>query len=219
MARPLAYPLAPRVSAPDLPREFFDVIGLERRGDHLQASIGGLSGEVDASHAALTECIVAAASVDRLDLTGATLVDVEFNGLRATSVRGADARLRRVLLTGGRIGTLDLGAAGIDEVELRGIRIDYLSLGGAKVEDLRVADCAIETLDLPQATLTRVRFENTRAGEVDTRGMRADSVDFRGLDAAAYLDVSSLRRVTLTPWQVEQLAPAFAAALATDVQD
>ena len=219
MARPPAYPQPPRVSAPDLPRELTDVIGLERRADHLQVNIGGLDGEVDASHAALTECTVAAASVDRLDLTGATLVDVEFDALRATSVHGADARLRRVRLTGGRIGTLDLGAAGIDEVELRGIRIDYLSLGGAKVEDLLVADCTIETLDLPQATLTRVRFENTRAGEVDTRGMRADSVDFRGLDAAAYLDVASLRRVTLTSWQVEQLAPAFAAALAIDVQD
>ena len=218
MARPPAYPQTPRLAAPDLPRELSDVTGLERHGDHLRARIGGLNGEVDASHAALTECTVAASSVDRLNITGATLVDVEFDALRATSVHGADARLRRVRLTGGRIGTLDLGAAGIDEVELRGIRIDYLSLGGAKVEDLLVADCTIETLDLPQATLTRVRFENTRAGEVDTRGMRADSVDFRGLDAAAYLDVASLRRVTLTPWQVEQLAPAFATALAIDVQ-
>ena len=219
MARPPAHPQPPRLSPPDLPRAFAEIVGVEPHGDFLQARITGWEGTVDASHAAFTECTVAAASVDRLELTGATLVDVEFDALRATSVHGREARLRRVRLTGGRIGTLDLATAGVDEVELRGIRIDYLSLGGAKVEDLLVADCTIGTLDLPQATLSRVRFESTRAEEVDTRGMRADSLDLRGLDAASYLDVGSLRGATLTPWQIEQLAPAFATALGIDVQD
>ena len=106
-----------------------------------------------------------------------------------------------------------------NEVELRGVRIDYLSLGAAAVEDLLVAECTITTLDLPQATLTRVRFEDARADEVDTRGMKADSLDLRGLAAAAFLDVGSLRGATLTPWQIGQLATAFAAAVGIDVQD
>lgn len=174
---------------------------------------------MDAAHAALTECAVVAASVERLDLTGATLVDVEIEQLGATTVNGRDARLRRVRLTGGRIGTLDLTGARVDEVELREVRIDYLSLAGAKVEDLLIAGCTIRTIDLPQAVLSRVRVVDSRADEVDVRGMRSDSVDLRGLEAASYLDIPSLRGATLTPWQVEQLAPAFAAALGIDVRD
>ncbi|KRB37694.1 hypothetical protein [Microbacterium sp. Root180] len=217
MARP-DLPVAPRIGEPDLPRDFTEVDALSPYDDLLRCRIAGLADTTDASHAALTECVVAAASVDRLDLLGATLVDVEIDALKATSISARESRLRRVRFTGGRIGTLDLTGAGIDEVELRGIRIDYLSLAAAKVEDLLIADCTIVTLDLPQATLSRVRFESTRADEVDTRGMRADSLDLRGLDAASYLDVSSLRGATLTPWQVEQLAPAFASALGIDVQ-
>ncbi|MGN8551774.1 UNVERIFIED_CONTAM: pentapeptide repeat-containing protein [Microbacterium sp. SLM126] len=217
MARP-DLPVAPRIGEPDLPRDCTEVDALSPYDDLLRCRITGLSDTTDASHAALTECIIAAASVDRLDLLGATLVDVEIDALKATSISAREARLRRVRFTGGRIGTLDLAGAGIDEVELRGIRIDYLSLAAAKVEDLLIADCTIVTLDLPQATLSRVRFESTRADEVDTRGMRADSLDLRGLEAASYLDVSSLRGATLTPWQVEQLAPTFASSLGIDVQ-
>ncbi|KQZ84080.1 hypothetical protein ASD56_08660 [Microbacterium sp. Root166] len=213
------HPQPPRIGAPDLPPRLDQSPGLTARGDHFQLRITDLDAVTDAAHAALTECTVAAASVDRLDLTGATLVDVSIEELRATTVVARDARLRRVRITGGRIGTLDLATAGIDEVELRGVRIDYLSLGGAKVEDLLVADCTIVTLDMPQATLTRVRFENTRADEVDTGGMRADSVDLRGLDAASYLNVGALRGATLSPWQVEQLARALAASHGIDVQD
>lgn len=218
MPRP-ELPVAPRIDAPDLPAELDDVEGVAPRDDLQRARVVGLQRVTDASHAALTECEVAAASVDRLELLGATLVDVEIGALAATAVSAREARLRRVRFTGGRIGTLDLMSAGVDEVELRGIRIDYLSLGAAKVEDLRIVDCTITTLDMPQAILSRVRFENTRADEVDTRGMRADSLDLRGLDAASYLDVSSLRGATFTAWQVEQLASALAASVGIDVRD
>jgi hypothetical protein len=219
MGRPPELPHPPRLAAPDLPRDLADSSVLHRHGDHVRERIAGLTGAVDAAHAALTECAVVAASLDRLDLTGATLVDVELQELRASSVSAREARLRRVRVSGGRIGSLDLGGAGVDEVELRGVRIDYLSLGGAKVEDVLIAGCTITTIDLPLATLSRVRFEDSRADEVDARGMRADSLDLRGLDAVGYLDVAALRGATLSPWQVEQLAPALAASLGIDVRD
>lgn len=212
-------PVAPRLAEPDLPSEFEQVAGITPHADLLRSRITDLDAVTDAAHSALTECTVAAASVERLDLRGATLVDVEIDSLRATAVSAREARLRRVRITGGRLGTLDLQGAGVDEVELRGVRIDYLSLAAAKVEDVVIADCTILTLDLPQSTLTRVRFEGTRADEVDTRGMRANSLDLRGLDAASYLDVASLKGATLTSWQVEQLAPALAAALGVHIRD
>ncbi|MFE7845019.1 pentapeptide repeat-containing protein [Microbacterium sp. NPDC057407] len=211
-------PAPPRIAAPDLPDELVEVEGLSAHADLLRSRIVRLDAVTDASHAALTECRVEAPVVDRLDLLGATLVDVEVEGLRAASLSGREARLRRVRITGGRIGTLDLAGAEADEVEIRGIRIDYLSLAGARVEDLHIVDCVLGTLDLPHAVLSRVRIEETRADEVDSRGMRSDGVDFRGLDAVSFLDVAALRGVTISPWQAEQLAASFAASLGIDVR-
>ena len=173
----------------------------------------------DAAHAAITECAVVGGAVDRLDLAGASLVDVDISALRATAVLGRRARLRRVRITGGRIGTLDLADAQLDEVELRGIRIDYLSLAAATVNDLIVADCTIGSLDVPQARLSRVAFTDSAADEVDTRGLRCEHLDLRGLEAVSYLDLAALRGATLSPRQVGALAPSLAAALGIRIDD
>lgn len=212
-------PLPPRISAPDLPSRFKSVAALERHDDVLQARIDGLSGDVDAAHAHLAECLIAEPAVDALDIGGATLTDVELAMGRATELRSRDARWRNVLVHGGRIGTLDLTATELVGVELRGIRIDYLALGSADVSDLLIVDCTIGSLDIPLAKLSRVRFEGSRADEVDTRGVRLENVDLRGLEALFYTDPLALRGATLSPRQLELLATGFAAALGIDVQD
>ena len=159
------------------------------------------------------------AVVERFDLTGATLVDVDVSALRATTLTARSARFRRVRITGGRIGTLDLTDAELDEVELRGVRIDYLTLAAARVSDLLIADSTIGTLDMPRATVSRMAFTDCRADEVDTRGLHAKDLDLRGLEAVSYVDPGSLRGATLSARQVEFLAPALAHALGICVLD
>ncbi|GAA1990251.1 pentapeptide repeat-containing protein [Microbacterium pumilum] len=210
--------IAPRVSAPDLPRELGDGPAPARGEESFQLRWTTLRATTDAAHSSISECEVLDAALERLDLTGATLVDVDISGLRATAVVGRDARLRRVRISGGRIGTLDLAAADVDEVELRGIRIDYLSLAAARVQDLLISGCTIGTLDIPRARLVRVAFHDSKSDEVDTRGLQAEHVDLRGLDALSYLDLAALRGTTLSPSQVETLAPAFASALGIRVE-
>ncbi|WP_345750359.1 pentapeptide repeat-containing protein [Microbacterium rhizophilus] len=218
MAKKTDRPIRPRVSAPDLPARLADAVP-RRHGDEHQVRFAGLSGSVDLAHSALEECAIEDAAVDALDLLGATLIDVDVRDLRAASVSARDTTIRRLRISGGRIGSLDLTSARIAEFELRDVRIDYLTLGGARGEDILISGCAIRALDLPQAALTRVAFEDCRADEVDPRGLRAADVDLRGLDAGSFLDVMSLRGVTLSPFQVERLAPAFAAAAGIDVRD
>ncbi|WP_458041369.1 MULTISPECIES: pentapeptide repeat-containing protein [Bacteria] len=219
MARREEHPFAPRVSPPDLPRELTVAPGLRRGAEHFQQSFTALEETTDASHSEISECRFFRASVDALTLTGASVVDVDIDQLRATTISARGARLRRVRVVGGRIGTLDLATADLDEVELRGIRIDYLSLGGARIEDLLVANCVIGSLDLPQATATRVRFDDTRGDEVDVRGLRATDVDLRGLEMLSLTDATALRGTTLDSTQVESMAAAFAAALGIQVKD
>ncbi|HYJ49440.1 MAG TPA: pentapeptide repeat-containing protein [Microbacterium sp.] len=212
-------PLPPQVSAPDLPPRLEEGPLPARGGESFQMGWTALNAETDAAHARITECEICEASVDRLDLTGATLIDVEVRALRATTLTARSARLRRVRIVGGRIGTLDLADADLDEVELRGVRIDYVSLAAARISDLLVADTTLGTLDLPQATVSRVAFTDCRADDVDTRGIRAKDLDLRGLEAVSYLDPGSLRGAALSARQVEHLAPALARALGIRVID
>lgn len=216
MARSLESPVAPRVSPPDLPREFTSAAA-HRSVDLIAASLD-LDGTVDLAHASLEQCTVAA-DADAVDLTGATLIDVDLTGVRIASLKMRDASIRRVRISGGRIGTLDLSSARIDELLLSDVRIDYLNLGAAKATDIEIRDCGIRTLDMPQAELTRVGFTGSRSDEVDTRAMRARHVDLRGLDASAFLDANSLRGTTLTGFQVQQLAPLLAAGIGIQVMD
>lgn len=216
MARSTDSLIAPRVSPPDLP-DALGVAHAARAADLLAATVS-LHGEVDLAHSSLEQCRVTA-DAESVDLTGATLMDVEMDAPRVASMTMRDATIRRLRIVGGRIGTLDLSSARIAELELTDVRIDYLSLGGARAEDVLVRDCALRSLDVPQAELVRVRFENCRAGEVDPRGMRATHVDLRGLDAEAFLDVNSLRGVTMSPFQVQLLAPVMAAGLGIRLRD
>lgn len=209
-------PAPPRVSPPDLPPHL-QAASPARSADLIAARLE-LAGTADLAYASLEQCAVVA-DADEIDLGGATLIDVAVTDARVASLRLRDSGLRRVRITGGRIGTLDLGTARIDELELRDVRIDYLNLAGAKAVDVDVTGCSIRTLDMPQAELRRVRFTDTRSDEVDPRGMRAVDVDLRGLDALAFLDASSLRGTTLSGFQVQQLAPVLAAAIGILVTD
>lgn len=205
--------VAPRVSAPDLPSMLDGDDVLSAGVEAFRTRWEALGSRTDAARASVSECVVDGADCDSIDLRDATLVDVVITDLRATTITARGARLRRVRIAGGRIGTLDLADADIDELELDGVRIDYLSLARAKATDLIVADCHIRTLDVPQATFTRVRFDRAQADEVDTRGMRSQHVDLRGLAAAAYTDVTALGGATLDEAQLAGLLPELAAAL------
>lgn len=211
-ARP-ATPLAPRVSAPDLPDDLDEVSSLSARGDLLGAVVTALAGEVDGAHSRLAESRVSPASVGHVDLTGATLVDVAIDRLRAVELVARDGGWRNVAITGGRIATLDGLRARWDSVVLRGVHIDYLSLGSAEIADVLFVDCRFGSIDLPEARISRLAFEGCRADEVDTRGLRAEHLDLRGLDALSFTDPRGLTGAWLSARQAELHAPAFAEAL------
>ena len=210
MARASDSPSPPRVSAPDLPPRLAPADAL-RGGDLLQAELE-LTGTADLSHSSLEQCTLTA-DADSIDLTGATLLDVDIREPRVAAFGLRTAGIRRLRIRGGRIGTLDLSGTRIDELEIHDVRIDYLTLGGAKGADIRISHSTVRTLDLPQAEITRMAFDDCRADEVDPRGLRAKDVDLRRLDAASFVDANGLRGTTLTAFQIQQLAPTIAAGL------
>lgn len=220
MAPPSARgPLSPRVATPDLPRHLDAHRGLVPRADLIGVRVQDLAGDVSGAHGRLAESEMDAASVGRLDLTGATLSDVAVSDLRAVELTARDGTWRGVEMVGGRIGTLDGLRASWDGVTLRGLRMDYLSLPSAELTDVVIADCEIGTLDLPEARLTRVRFDATRIDEVDTRGLRATDLDLRGLEALSFTDPKALAGAWLDARQAEQHAVVLARALGIRIDD
>ena len=210
-------PHAPRVTAPDLPARFDGDADLAPRADLIGVRLRATGDVVSDAHGRIAESRLDEASVTRVDLTGATLVDVAITGVRAAELVCRDGAWRSVEIAGGRIGTLDGLRAAPRRPTLRGLRIDYLSLPSATIVDALVVDCEIGTLDVPEARLDRVRFENTRVDEVDTRGVRADDLDLRGLEAVSFTDVRALSGAWLEPRQAELHAVAFAEALGIGV--
>tara|TARA_B100000378_G_C18057334_1_gene414793 strand:- start:6880 stop:7539 length:660 start_codon:yes stop_codon:yes gene_type:complete len=219
MARRRGSLTAPREHDPDLPRVLEDYVALAPREKREGARIVLGDGDVDAPHTRISESRIQVGTLGRLDLTGSTLVDVAIDDLAAIEVAARDGRWRNVVVSGGRVGTLDAVRADWDGVTLRGLRIDFLSLPSAEISDVLIVDCTIGTLDVPEASLTRVRFENSRADELDTRGLRAKDLDLRGLDVVAFTDVRGLAGATIHERQAELHAVAFAQALGISTED
>lgn len=205
--------LPPRLTAPDVPSHLEPGEPLQPLGDHLRCIWTQLDEHTDASRADIAESRFDRVRADRWSLDHASLVDVDIREPLVTHLSAQRARWRNVRLTRGRVATLDLTEAELDSVELRGIRIDYLTLGSARVRDVLLVDCAIGTLDLPRATVARMRCETSTADEVDPRGMRAEHLDLRGLDAVSFVDPSGLRGAVLTDTQAALHAVAFARSL------
>lgn len=217
MARPRIRPEPPRVPEPDLPRELAPAT-LHRSGEASEARIDLDPGTTDAAHSRISESVVASASAERLDLTGAILTDVVLDAVSVAELIAREATWRTVVVCGGRIGTLDLSRARCDGLVLDGVRIDYLTAGGATLRDVEVTGCRIGTLDLPGCRVERMRFAETSVDEMDVREWQPGDVDLRGADVLSYTDVRMLRGVTLTADQATSHALALAASLGIDVR-
>lgn len=158
-------------------------------------------------------------TVDLLDLTGSTVRDVIIDRLHAVQVTARSSRWREVEVGTARVGTLDLGAAEVAAVTFRSVRADYLNLAASQMSDVTFIDCVFGTIDAPAATLTRVTFEGCRCEELDTRDLRAEDLDLRGLDVASFTDLRGLRGATLSLPQAHAHASAFASALGIRIAD
>lgn len=217
MARTRIRPEPPRIPDPDLPRELEPTV-VRRSAEVSDARIDLTPGATDAAHARITESVVAPASVESVDLTGAILTDVVVDALSVAELTARDATWRTVVVRGGRIGTLDLSRARCDGLLLDGVRIDYLTAGGATLRDVEMTGCRIGTLDLPGARVERLRITETTIDELDPREWQVSDADLRGADVLAFTDIRMLRGVTLTADQVTTHAVALAASVGIDVQ-
>lgn len=201
-------PLAPHGPA-ELEAEG-DYDGLEFRNLDLSGQNGNGSRFMDCG---LYGCVL-----DETRLAGARLIDSVLSGVRGVGTDLSRTSLRDVEIHDVRMGGVQLYGAVLERVLIRGGKIDYLNLRDAELRDVVFENCVLAEPDFAMARLDRVAFAGCELRRADFTGTRMKDVDLRG---AAVLDIARgvdrLAGAVITPTQLVDLAPAFAAEVGVRV--
>ncbi|MFD1715008.1 pentapeptide repeat-containing protein [Amnibacterium flavum] len=217
---------APRLSRVSLPHLEVPEPGTE----FVDASLDALRLEFDTSEvsldrSAVIECDLSDLRVEVLSADGSRFADVVATGIDVVTWRGHDSSWRDVEIGRGRIGSIDLSDSDLSSVRFSDLRIGYLDLRAATLGDVLFERCRIGTLDLPSATLKRVAFDSCTVDELDLRMIDCASVDIRGLEVGARLELAArpgrepLAGIVASPEQARDLAPVLARAAGLTLLD
>ncbi|WP_374975892.1 pentapeptide repeat-containing protein [Microbacterium trichothecenolyticum] len=158
---------------------------------------------------------VEACRFDGLDLgtwsaRGAHLVESVFTGANVPAVSAARGGWRDVEFQGSRLGSLEAFDAAWRGIRFTRCKLGYVNLRGAELLDVAFVDCTIDEMDLLDAAARRVAFDGVRIGTLNASGARLTDVDLRGADLGQVIGMDGLRGATISPDQLQRMAPALA---------
>ncbi|WP_271986052.1 pentapeptide repeat-containing protein [Pseudoclavibacter terrae] len=210
-----------RIEAPFLPEldEARAVDFATARVHELQHFVDVQGEEIDAAGVTFSECRIEGLTARRLLLHSGRVSECVLERVEVPVVEGQRQSFRSVSWTASRLGSADLHESDLQNVEFRDNRLGYVNLRGSTLTDVQFADCAFDEIDLGGATAKRVAFTESRTGILDVTGARLEHVDLRGLEFSTITGLEGLRGVTVTPSQLEALAPHLAAHLGIEVRD
>ncbi|MET7369426.1 pentapeptide repeat-containing protein [Streptomyces sp. NPDC005566] len=194
--------------------------GLEPDGDYDGVRFERLD-LTDASGpgARFMDCELQECALDRTELVRARFIDSVLTGVRGVGTDLAGASLRDVEIVDARLGGVQLHGAVLERVLVRGGKIDYLNLRTARLKDVVFEGCVLSEPDFGEAQLVRVEFRDCVLKRADFSAVRMDSVDLR---TVAELDIARgverLAGAVISPSQLMELAPAFAAQIGVRVE-
>ncbi len=161
----------------------------------------------------LERCGLDGVRMPRVRISECLLADVH-----AVSLVVSNSTWRDSLVRGARIGALTAAGATWTGVRVRGGKFDFVDLSGARLTDVVFDGCAIGSLDLGDAQVRAVRFDGATVDELTVTGARLSGVDLSGAILGAVRGVESLRGASVSPDQLIDLAPSFAAHLGIEVR-
>jgi uncharacterized protein YjbI with pentapeptide repeats len=165
------------------------------------------------------DCGLYGVALDETRLSRVRFMDSVLEGVRGVGTNLAEASLRDVEIVDARLGGTQLHGAVLERVVVRGGKIDYLNLRKAKLKDVVFEGCVLVEPDFMDAKLERVEFRDCVVRGADFSGVTMRDVDFRTvaeLGIARGLD--RLRGAVISPGQLFDLAPVFAAELGIRVE-
>jgi len=210
-----AAPAAPRVPLAD-PAETdaaagWDELGIGGEFDSVRLT--GAPGLPELSDVVWRDCVLARVELGGTDLVRARFEGCTLSGVDAAELAASCSHWRHTTVRQLRAGVVDLVASHLQAVRLSGARLGRLDLRRAKVADLLIEDASIDELDLEEANATRVAFRDVRIGRLLVAGAALRDVDLRGARLESVGPVQALRGAVISEWQLQALAPAFAAEL------
>ncbi|MEV4965681.1 pentapeptide repeat-containing protein [Streptomyces sp. NPDC024062] len=204
----------PEVRLPPLVE--YDGEGLEPDGDYDGVRFEGTDlAEASGPGARFMDCELRGCALDRAELVRARFIDSVLTGVRGVGTDLAGASLRDVEVLDARLGGVQLHGAVLE----RGGKIDYLNLRKARLKDVVFEGCVLSEPDFGEAQLVRVEFRDCVLKRADFSSVRMESVDLR---TVAELDIARgverLAGAVISPSQLMELAPAFAAQIGVRVE-
>ncbi|MCX5311615.1 pentapeptide repeat-containing protein [Streptomyces sp. NBC_00154] len=198
----------------------YDGEGLEPDGDYDGVRFEGVDfADGSGPGARFMDCALEGCGLDRTELVRARFIDSVLTGVRGVGTDLAGASLRDVEVVDARLGGVQLHGAVLERVHVRGGKIDYLNLRKARLTDVVFESCVLSEPDFGDAQLVRVEFRDCVLKRADFSSARMDAVDLR---TAAELDIARgverLAGAVISPMQLMELAPAFAAQIGVRVE-
>lgn len=192
---------------------------LEPEGDYEGVEFRGLDlGGQDGAQARFLECGLYGCALTETRLARARLVECVVQGATGVGLDAAGSVWRDVLLEDARLGGTQAHGATFERVLVRGGKIDYVNFRGARLADVRFEGCTLSDADFGGAVLERVVFTDCRLRQADFSGAKLDEVDLRGVvELEIERGVESLGGAVISPSQLLDLAPAFAAQVGVRV--
>ncbi|MEV5380597.1 pentapeptide repeat-containing protein [Streptomyces nondiastaticus] len=213
----------PEVKVPDVrlpPLRPHDGAELEPEGDYdgLAFTDAGFAGQSGIG-ARFLDCGLYRCALDETELVAARFTDCVLDGVRGVGTDLSKAGLRDVEILEARLGGTQLHGAALERVVVRGGKIDYLNLRGAALKDVTFEGVVLSEADFGGARLERVVFRDCTLRRADFTGARMTDVDLR---TVAQLDIARgvdhLAGAVISPSQLLDLAPAFAAQIGVRVE-
>jgi uncharacterized protein YjbI with pentapeptide repeats len=179
---------------------------------------GDLTGQ-DAGTARFLECRFEECDLTELRAPRARFADTTLYAVRGAGVDLAESEWLDCVVTGARLGALQLYGAELRRVRFEGGKIDYFNLRGATLREVAFVDCVLTEPDFGGATLEQVSFEGCRLVGPDFNQATMKAVDLSRAHLAAPRGLASLSGATISKLQLLDLAPALADQLGITVAD
>jgi len=143
-------------------------------------------------------------------LRGAHLVESVFAGANIPVVSAARGGWRDIEFQGSRLGSVEAFDAAWRGIRFTRCKLGYVNLRGAELLDVAFVDCTIDEIDLLDASARRLAFDSTRVAALNASGARFADVDLRGAEVGQVIGMTGLRGATISPEQLQLMAPALA---------
>lgn len=152
-------------------------------------------------------------------LRGARVVESAFDGVDVPALSAARATLRDVEIRDSRFGSIEAYDGAWRGIRLTRCRLGYVNLRATELLDVAFEDCTIDEMDLLDATARRVAFPGSRICTLNVGAATLTDVDLRGAQLREVVGMAGLRGATISPEQLQLMAPALAELAGIRLED